>query len=145
MLQDAQVSLQLDQFIGNELSRETLVEQTCRKFHREYLETLTALKADMHRKSNMITFFALAVIIFMTIKTILIIILIDQYNYWFFINLMIDLGIIVIVFVYSLCKIISIAKQNNIDIYRCYLFMHFASIILLTLTWTTAFYYYARQ
>ena len=58
---------------------------------------------------------------------------------------MLDLGIIVTVFVYSLCKIISIAQKNNIDIYRCYIFMHFASIILLTLTWTTAFYYYARQ
>ena len=99
----------------------------------------------MLRKSNMITHFALAVIVLMTIKTVLMVVFFNLYNYWFFVNLMIDLAIIVTVFVYSLCKIIFIAKKNNIDIYRCYLFMHFACVILLTLTWTTDFYYYAKQ
>ena len=98
----------------------------------------------MLRKSNIITHFAIAVIVFMTIKTVLMVVFVNHYNYWFFVNLMIDLAIIVTVFVYSLCKIIFIAKKNNIDIYMRYLFMHFACVILLTLTWTTAFYYYAK-
>ena len=145
MLKDAQVSLELDEFVGGELGGRQLVERTCQKFHQEYLQALTDLKAEMIRKTERINIFALAIIVWMTAKTVLMIIFVEEYNYWFFINLSLDLIVIVVVFIYSLCKIIRVAKQHNIDIYKCYLFMHFASIILLTLTWGTDFFYYIKQ
>ena len=53
--------------------------------------------------------------------------------------------IIIVVFIYSLCKIMKVANKNSIEIYRCYLFIHFVSITLLMLTWGFDFFYYVRQ
>ena len=109
------------------------------------MQALTILKAEMLRKSSNINIFALAIIMLMTAKTVLLLIFVHQYDYWFFINLMVDQVIIIVVFIYSLCKIMKVANKNSIEIYRCYLYIHFLSITLLMLTWGFDFFYYVRQ
>ena len=54
------------------------------------MEALTILKAEMLRKSSNINLFALAIVMQMTVKTVLLLIFVHQYDYWFFINLMLD-------------------------------------------------------
>ena len=109
------------------------------------MESLSDLKARMLRGGRRIQIFGGVVLFTMTVKSVLLLILVDKYDYWFFINLQIDLLLIVSVFVYSLCKIMKIARKYSIKIYKCYLFMHFISILFLILTWTIDFFFYVEQ
>lgn len=79
--------------------------------------------------------FGAGFIFFMTIKVVLLVIFVNEYNIWFFLSLQIDLIFIAGVFLYSLIKIRHIAKKFRININKCYMLMHFFSIILLLITW----------
>ena len=82
------------------------------------------------------------ILIFMTIKASAMLIFVHDYNIWFFFSLQTDLVFIMVIFVYSLCKIKGISKRFRIKINKCYMFMHFISVVLLTATWTSDFTYY---
>ena len=99
----------------------------------------------MLKKSNNIQNFAGIIIVFMTIKVILMLLLVDEYNIWMFFSVQTDLIFIVIIFVYSLCKIKQISNTFHIKINKCYMLLHFISVILLIMTWSTDFAFYMFQ
>ena len=96
----------------------------------------------MLKTSRKINIFCGAILIFMTIKAAAMLIFVDDYNIWFFFSLQTDLLFILVVFVYSLCKIKGISKRFRIEINKCYMFMHFISVVMLLMTWIFDFVFY---
>ena len=145
MLRDAQVSLELDEFMSSKPGGAQLIQSTCQRFHKQYTQSIKVLKAKMQRGSRKIMIFGGVVLLVMTLKAILLLVFVRKYNYWLFFSIQLDLIIIVSVFIYSLCKIMKIAKKHSIEIYKCYLYMHFVSVIFLFLTWSSDFTFYVLQ
>ena len=99
----------------------------------------------MLKTSRKINIFCWSILAFMTIKVIAMLILVDAYNIWLFFSVQTDLIFIMIVFVYSLCKIKGISTRFRIQINKCYMFMHFISVVMLTLTWFSDFAFYLLE
>ena len=95
--------------------------------------------------SSKIRILGAVVLLVMTLKMFLLLIFVRKYDYWLFASIQLDLITIVSVFIYSLCKIMTIAKKHSIEIYKCYLYMHFFGILLVFLNWSSDFTFYVMQ